>query len=219
VFSAGGGGIRCGDGEPLIEHNVVRGNRGLYGGGIVLNYAAATVRNNLVVGSSGGQDFGGSGIWVNNYLSRRLRNVIEHNTVVGNRADTTGARKIRPLGGRGGGMLFLSVVSTVRGNVVWGNAQIDSTPIATRDAAPELAYNLIEGGWPGAGNIARAPTFDDTLRYTLAPGSAGVDGGDAGRAADPADPRRPGRALAPARGTRRADLGAYGGPASAALLP
>ena len=223
VVSAGGGGIRCGDGEPLIEQNVVRRNRGLYGGGIVLKFAAATVRNNLVVGNSGGQDFGGSGIWVNNHLSRRLRNIIENNTVVGNRADTVGARRLRSLSGKGGGLLFLEVTATVRNNIIWGNTQQDSAQVASLAAAPSLVYNLVQGGWPGTGNLARAPLFADTVRYYLTGRSPAVDAGlGAPQFNDRAVPRRgkgPGRAASPARGTVRNDLGAYGGPGSEVLLP
>ena len=37
VASAGGGAIRCGDGNPLIENNIIVHNRGRYGAGIVFN--------------------------------------------------------------------------------------------------------------------------------------------------------------------------------------
>jgi len=63
VASAGGGGIRCGDGDPMIRNNVIYRNSGRYGGGIVMNYASGTIMNNLICANFGGKDYGGGGIW------------------------------------------------------------------------------------------------------------------------------------------------------------
>jgi hypothetical protein len=93
MLSAGGGGIRVGFAEPIIERNVIRNNKGRYGGGVVLFHSAATLRDNVITGNEGGEDFGGAGIWVVGYFSQKLTNVIEHNTIAGNigRADTDAA--------------------------------------------------------------------------------------------------------------------------------
>ena len=64
LLSAGGGAIRCGYSEPKITNNVIRGNRGRYGGGVVLFHSAGIVRNNLIVDNTGGEDFGGAGLWI-----------------------------------------------------------------------------------------------------------------------------------------------------------
>jgi len=56
-------GIRCGDGNPRIRHNIIDLNGGRYGAGIVLNFSGAVIENNVIGNNSGGQDFGGSGIW------------------------------------------------------------------------------------------------------------------------------------------------------------
>ena len=64
LLSAGGGAIRCGYSEPTITNNVIRGNRGRYGGGVVLFYSAGVVKNNLIVDNTGGEDFGGAGLWI-----------------------------------------------------------------------------------------------------------------------------------------------------------
>jgi hypothetical protein len=42
LISAGGGAIRCGYSEPTITNNVIRGNHGRYGGGVVLFYSAGS---------------------------------------------------------------------------------------------------------------------------------------------------------------------------------
>src|SRR5688500_17317030 len=105
LISAGGGAIRCGYSELTIAHNVIRGNRGRYGGGIVLFHSAGIVRNNLIVDNSGGEDYGGGGLWLVGSLSYRLGTLVENNTIVNNRvtgADTTNPRGMR---GRGGALI------------------------------------------------------------------------------------------------------------------
>jgi hypothetical protein len=54
------------------------------------------------------------------------------------------------------------------------------------------------------------------VHYYLKPGSPAIDRGDL---TSPSDPAASSRARGPALGKRRADLGAYGGPGSAVLLP
>jgi parallel beta helix pectate lyase-like protein len=215
VLSAGGGGIRCGYAEPIIRNNVIRRNQGHYGAGLVLYHSAGTVRNNLIVGNRGGAGFGGSGIWVVGRLSYRLPNLIEQNTIAGNIAvlpDTTPGG----LAGKGGG-LTIYAPAVLRNNIVWGNHQAVGGPIDRSKRRPTTAdHNLIEGGFPGTGNLDADPRFADTVRYYLAPGSPAIDAGDPASASDPgagATARRP------ALGHRRADLGAYGGAGSVVLLP
>jgi hypothetical protein len=215
ILSAGGGGIRCGYAEPIIRNNVIRNNRGEYGGGIVLYYAAGTVVNNLIAGNTGGAGHGGSGLWVVGGLSYRLRNLIEQNTIVNNVAvlpDSTPTQ----LGGKGGGLIAFAPI-LFRNNVVWGNRQGVGGQIEhSKRRPPELRTNLVQDGAEPGAALTKDPAFADTVHYYLSPGSPAVDAGDP---ASPSDPAASARARAPALGTRRADLGAYGGPGSAVLLP
>jgi hypothetical protein len=215
VLSAGGGGIRCGYAEPIIRNNVIRRNRGHYGAGIVLYHSAGIVRNNLIVANQGGAGFGGSGIWAVGRLSYRLSNLIEQNTIAGNVAvlpDTTPGA----LAGKGGG-LTIYAPAMLRNNIVWGNQQAVGGPIDRSKRRPPTAdYDLIEGGFPGTGNLDADPRFADSVHYSLAPGSPAID---AGAPASPPDPGAGTTARRPAMGRRRADLGAYGGSGSAVLLP
>jgi parallel beta helix pectate lyase-like protein len=215
VLSAGGGGIRCGYAEPIIRNNVIRRNQGQYGAGIVLYHSAGIVRNNLIVANRGGAGFGGSGIWAVGRLSYRLSNLIEQNTIAGNVAvlpDTTPGA----LAGKGGGLTIYAPV-VLRNNIVWGNRQAVGGPIDQSKRRPPAAdYDLIEGGFPGTGNLEADPRFADSVHYSLAPGSPAIDAGDP---AAPPDPGAGATARRPALGRRRADLGAYGGAGSAVLLP
>ncbi len=205
VNSAGGGAIRCGDGNPRILGNLIMGNRGLYGAGIVLNFSGGIIKNNIIAQNSGGEDFGGSGIWC--YSSAPDAKIIENNTIVQNSATGSGA-----YGGRGGAMMVWSTSVTGRNNIIWGNTQSNGGPIAGIGGTANLTYSDIEGGWSGEGNIDLEPALSDTSFY-LAPNSPCIDVGDpATTFNDPEDVGNPGFAAWPSQGGLRNDMGAYGGP-------
>lgn len=127
-LSAGGGGVRIGFADPILEHNVITNNRGRYGAGIVLFYAAATVRDNVITGNVGGEDFGGAGLWAWGQLTKRLPNVIERNVIRNNRAlGADGRSRFRrtPQAGKGGGMSLRDAGAVLRNNVVSGNTPND----------------------------------------------------------------------------------------------
>ena len=201
LAGAGGGGIRAGDGDPRILNNVIALNSGAdYGGGIVLNYCGAVVRNNLICGNSGGPAYGGGGMWLNdNGAAPRL---IENNTITGNSS-----------GSSGGGLCFLgSATATVVNTIIWAN----TTP--QMSAGHAATYCDIEGGWAGAGNINSDPLFADLHYFLLTTASPCIDAGDSAASLnDPGDGAHPGQALWPARGALRSDIGAYGGPGCSAL--
>lgn len=198
LASAGGGGIRCGDGDPLIESNVIARNRGRYGAGIVMNYATGTIRNNIIIQNSGGKDYGGSGIWT----YRKAATVLENNTIAGNESELSG-----------GGLLVWSTSVTGRNNIIWGNkAATSGDQIKLIGASADLTYSDIQGGWTGNGNKDEHPLFGDD-NYLLSPLSPCVDQGDPDPACnDPEDPANPGYAEYPSLGGIHGDMGAYGGP-------
>jgi len=171
LLSAGGGGIRCGYSEPTITNNVIRGNRGRYGGGVVLFHSAGIIRNNLVVDNSGGEDFGGGGLWLVGALSYRLGTLVEHNTIVNNHVSGADTTKPRMLKGRGGGLITAGTKLTLRNNIVWGNTQAGGQVGFAPNNPPEMTNNLVQGGVPGAGNSDADPRFAETIRFTLAPDS------------------------------------------------
>ena len=171
LLSAGGGAIRCGYSEPTITNNVIRGNRGRYGGGIVLFYSAGIVKNNLVVDNSGGEDFGGAGLWIVGGLSYRLSTLVEHNTIVNNKSATADSAA-RGMKGRGGALIAAGTKVVFRNNIVWGNSQSVGNQVSYSPLTPpEMSYNLVQGGAPGTGNLDKDPRFAETTRFTLAPDS------------------------------------------------
>jgi hypothetical protein len=201
IASAGGGGIRCGFGEPTIRQNVIRANRGRYGGGVVLFHAAAALHNNLVAGNSGGDDFGGAGVWVMGALSRTAAHLIEHNTIVGNVGVPGDSATATDLKGKASGMLILASPAAVRRNIVWNNRQPSGSQVGVSSRSlPTLEYNVVEGGLlfadgravPSTGTVAQDPRFIDTVAYRTRAGTSA--GGEA-------------------------ELGAYGGPTPLLVLP
>jgi len=217
ITSAGGGGIRVGDGNPHIINNVIMSNSGMYGGGIVLNYTGAVVRNNIIYNNTvyqavtGVPTFGGGGIWVLEKFGTTPR-IIENNTIVGNSSSGVGSGAA----GKGGGVLIWGTTVQAENNIIWGNTQtIGEQIVLLTGGILNLTYSLIEGGWAGTGNIDANPNFELTEFY-LSDSSACIDAGDP----DPIfnDPEGdPGLGKWPSKGTIRNDMGAYGGPLSKEL--
>ena len=217
ITSAGGGGIRVGDGNPHIINNVIMSNSGMYGGGIVLNYTGAAIRNNVIYNNrvyqavAGAPTFGGAGIWTYSNFGN-VPKIIENNTIAGNSSEGGGSGAA----GKGGGVLIWGTSVQAKNNIIWENTQTTGNQIALiTGGSIDLTYSLVEGGWAGTGNIDTNPNFEETSFY-LSDSSECIDGGDP----DPVynDPEGdPGMGKWPAEGTIINDIGAYGGPDSKEL--
>ncbi len=196
ITSAGGGGIRSGDSNPHILNNVISYNQGLYGGGIVMNYSGAVIKNNIIFGNSGGSDFGGGGLW---FLSNGDKPLILINNTIVNNASSMG----------GGGIRQWSNSATIINNIIWGNTASYQPQI---QGGGNIYYCCIEGGSYGEGNIDEDPEFTP-ISFLLSDNSPCIDAGNPdANYFDPEDPLNPGNALYPAMGSLHADIGAYGGP-------
>ncbi len=201
VTSSGGGGIRAGDGNPAILNNVITENTGRYGAGVVLNYTGATLRNNLLYGNSGGQDYGGGALWINN--NGTAPKLIENTTIAGNSVVA---------------VYVWQGSSTFRNNILWGSASSTGAQLVVRTGSQTVSNCDIQGGYSGVGNMNNDPAFADG-GYYLAAGSPCIDAGDTSLAArDHEDPGSSGSALWPSMGGTRNDMGAFGGP-RATVLP
>jgi len=202
LASAGGGAIRCGDGNPLIENNLILHNRGRYGAGIVFNYSGGVIRNNVIAENYGGEDYAGGGLWI---LANRFDNkikVIENNTIVNNSSVLAG----------GGILLWSGSGNYVRNNIVWGNTAPAYPQIRVQGGSAQIIYNDVEGGYTGEGNINLNPEIIQP-GYYLSDTSPCIDAGkDSLVFNDKEDPANPGNALWPSKGTLRNDMGVFGGP-------
>jgi hypothetical protein len=196
VSSAGGGGIRTGFGAPTITNNLIAANQGRYGAGIVVNYAHAIIKNNIICMNSGGQDYAGSGVWL---YGSTVATVIENNAIVGNTSTLGGA-----------GIYTWSNATTIRNNIVWGNrANVGAQQLRAQGGTVSVSYCDVSGGFNGVGNINVYPRFRATQLY-LAADSPCIDAGDPDSAyTDPVD--MDGFCIWPGQGTPLNDMGAYGG--------
>ncbi|MBI3195553.1 MAG: T9SS type A sorting domain-containing protein [Ignavibacteriae bacterium] len=210
--SAGGAGIRVGDSKPHILNNYIASNKGMYGGGIVLNYSGGIVKNNVIANNTvyhavpSATTHGGGGIWA--VGPTPYPKILENNTIVGNSSAGAGST----IAGRGGGMIIAGVVE-LRNNIVWGNTQATGDQIWVSSTSTVTAsYNNVEGGFTGTGNINQDPMFFDS-DFHLADGSPCVDAGNPdGTFNDPADPATESLAQSYSKGTVRNDMGTFGGP-------
>jgi hypothetical protein len=202
LASAGGGAIRCGDGNPKILNNIIKDNKGRYGGGIVLNWCNAVVKNNIIAGNDGGEDYGGGGIWLNK--SKGGLRILENNTIVYNHSNSDG----------GGILLYNSTSAIIRNNIIFNNTATSSQQISVRSgASATVSYSIIEGGWDGNGNMDAEPIIDSLNFMPNIELSPCIDAGDPEIIySDPENPGNPEYAEFPSLGTTRNDMGAYGGP-------
>jgi len=202
--SAGGGAIRCGDGNPAIENNLIAFNQaGGYGGAIVLNYSGAVVRNNLIVRNRVGDQYGGGTVWTNSNGAYPI--IFANNTIAENRAGPSST---------GGVGFFYGSQASLENSVLWGNVPTQ----LSAGAGVSVRYCDVQGGFTGTGNIDADPQWVGD-RFYLGPGSPCVDAGnDSAAYNDPEDGGNPGWALWPSLGTLRNDMGAYGGPGRSALF-
>ncbi len=204
--SAGGGAIRCGDGNPKIFNNIIDNNQGRYGGALVFNFSGAVIKNNIIAGNTGGEDFGGGGIWAYGSDGLSRPGIVENNTIVNNASTTVG-----------GGIRAWSTTMSIRNTILWGNTAPTGPQINYSGTAPVVRYSDVQGGYTGSGNLNVTPLFG-AQNYYLAATSPCIDKGDSTAVYnDPQDPLNPGMALPPAKGTIRNDMGAYGGNGSAAM--
>ncbi|MCX6240858.1 MAG: hypothetical protein NTX43_03485 [Bacteroidetes bacterium] len=200
MTSAGGGGIRCGDSNPLIQNNVIENNHGKYGAGIVFNYCGGIIRNNLIAHNTGGQDFGGSGLWILGTNSLGSPRWVINNTIIYNYSTR-----------QGGGIRGWSTTMTIINNIIWGNTASSGKQIFA-DTPVTVKYNDVQDGYTGTGNINADPGFD-AMNYYLSDISPCIDKGDSTATYnDLPDPSNPTSGKFPSKGDLRNDMGAYGGP-------
>ena len=203
IESAGGGGIRSGDGKPHILNNIITFNKGRYGGGLVFNYSGGIVKNNIIWNNKGGEDHGGSGVWIYGNSVKKL--IVQNNTIVGN------ISKIN-----GGGIRALQSNPVILNNIVYGNIAYNYDQILSSSIT--ISYCNVQDGYSGDYIISDYPEFDTTNFYLL-PSSSCIDAGNPDAIYnDIQNINTPGMALWPSQGSLTNDIGAYGG-AGVSIMP
>lgn len=142
-----------GNSELLLQNSNVTENTG-----VAIWASLGTVRlyNDVIANN------GGSALWMERSQLR-----IVHATIFGNTGEY-GAIRARSCD--------VSLVNSI----AWGNPSSSGSPIINEDGIVEATYCLVEGGWPGVGNLDVAPRLEDPAgnRMHLAYDSPCVDAGD-----------------------------------------
>lgn len=207
--SAGGGAIRYADSDcnPIIENNIIKDCKGLYGSAIVAYWARGIIRNNLIVDNSGSTSYGGGTIW----CARGNITIIENNTIINNQSFTTG-----------GGIDIAQKNVVIRNNIIYGNtgntSDVKLSQIHFRtNGTATVSYSIVQGGYEGTGNMNSTPLFESG-KYILTNNSPGVDGGNPDLIYNDLKDPSSNNAKYPSKGSLRNDMGAYGGQSPLILI-
>jgi len=204
ALGGGGGGISSMFGNPQVLNNIIMQNTASYAAGMVLNWSAGIVKNNIIYKNSGGSQYGTAGLMI--WESPSMSAIVENNTIVENVSLSTA-----------GGLSVQNTSAIIRNNIIWGNTQQSGTQV-TGYQTSIFEYCNTEETYLGTGNISQSPDFYN-VGFLLNDNSPCVDAGDPDIAFnDVEDPFNSGLALYPSLGDLRNDIGAYGGP-RAELLP
>ena len=143
-----GGGIRIDNASPTIRNNIIMSNHACTGAGISISFGSPVIQGNRIEGNaqegcSGGT--GGGGINVRGAGAARIRGNLIANNFMGS-AD-------------GGGIaLFAAGAPTIRGNVIHGNTATGISPCAqgggismVNQSDAVIVQNLITGNSAGCG--------------------------------------------------------------------
>jgi hypothetical protein len=167
-FSGGGGCSTIGD-LTMIDCRFFANEADVIGGGIHLSAPGSTLMADCLFA---GNRSGGSGGAISSANGAPGSLSVVNCTMHDNQAAAAGA-------------IYADDSPVVRGSVLWGNAPDQVPP-----GLASVEYSLVEGGYPGAGNIDLDPLFADpdgpdgnpnTFEdndYSLAAGSPAIDAGN-----------------------------------------
>ncbi|MFC1619425.1 T9SS type A sorting domain-containing protein, partial [Candidatus Neomarinimicrobiota bacterium] len=181
-----GGGISCLNSSPELDNVFIGHNAAGHGGGGMDNFGSSPTLSNCVIESNSAADYGGglsndlsspaltgcvingntseTGGGISNYTYSDLH--LYNCTIVNNAAIT------------GGGMWNGGSIPMVTNCIFWGN-----DPDEISDTSSTVIYSIVQGGYPGEGNLDSDPLFCDPAsgNYSLAGNSPCVGSGEAGK--------------------------------------
>jgi len=174
AFARGGGMSNDLSTSPLLVNVRIINNRtDSKGGGIYNDFSCSpTIINALFAGN---QAETAAAIGNDGSSSPRIVGA----TFTGNIARDMGAAlyqgSYRPGGSRANNPVMLN-------SIIWGNVVSTFGPVSVfnwADDSPDIRYSIVEGGYPGQGNLDADPLFKDPARgdYSLAPGSPAINAG------------------------------------------
>jgi hypothetical protein len=183
----GGAGVFCYR-DTVIEGNVITHNYGGRGIGIYVWYSNVIIRNNRICYNEcpSGGGYGG-GIFVSQYGATITGNLISRNFAGGDYYDGS-------IGGGVYGSPLIMANNTIADNSAYSadgiylrnetTSTISNSVIMdyidASNATVTIDYSLVEGGWPGVGNLDEDPLFVNPQGgdYSLSPRSPCIDAGN-----------------------------------------
>ncbi len=178
TFAAGDGGsfggafdIATGASGIRFERCVFTGNRAARAGALeVFATAGVVVSDSIFIDNVSTGSGGGGAIWTGSGSSLTLTGC----TLVGNRSDVQTQ----------GGLRSQSATVTMRNTILWANEGPGGAQGASNQLSSglDVTYCLVQGSYPGAGNLSSDPLFVDlALRdLHLTGASPAIDAGDNG---------------------------------------
>ena len=169
IINGGGVGtvVTFGSGEgagSILDGFTITSGTAMYGGGIRTINSSPTIKNNIITGNTA--DNSGGAISVYDSSSP----VITNNTITGNTS----------LYGAEGISVARYSSPTITNNILWGNGSTEIEDNPNQGANTITAtYNIVQGGYPGTGNINADPLFVNPASgdYHLQSGSPAIDTG------------------------------------------
>lgn len=164
-----GGGVYIYDSQdkggfaPVFVNCTISGNTATgYGGGMFVADAAPIILNSVIAYNQADK---GGGLYSRGKYAINVPNytyiTMINNTMASNRSTT-----------QGDGILAYNSQNSILNSIIWDNDLVGDTL--------NIDYSLVQGGWPGAGNLDSDPLFADSSLgdYSLQAGSPGIDAGN-----------------------------------------
>ncbi|HGY90312.1 MAG TPA: hypothetical protein ENK43_03965 [Planctomycetes bacterium] len=173
TVSTRGGVFTFGDAPITVENCIFRNNQGIRGAWLTIfslsSFFPRIFRNCLIEGT---QAVEGPIL----YAPANSRLEVEHCTFTNN----TASMPLAPLILEGTSPTFAPLAPTFRNCIFWSNSVPFTGPLPnTMGPTLNLEHCLVQGGFPGPGNISVDPKFVDQVRgiYRLRPDSPAIDAG------------------------------------------